>query len=215
MQPIEIITPKKHAPAKASSASASSSSSAAADRQRAADIEAATKELDSKIKDLNQKQADADAKQQADDDKKARDDKARQEQAEKIQHQADQLQKAWDDEGKTSPRLSLAFALVALGKTEISQFSPLQFLINNLNSAAFNGIAQPFLIELARNPQVRTALYGPLVSGTKDEKIGLSRVLAVSGDSESIAQLQKLSNDTDADVAQAALTAVRNLQARL
>jgi len=125
------------------------------------------------------------------------------------------VQKAWDDEGKTSPRLSLAFALVALGKTEVSQFSPLQFLINNLNSAAFNGIAHPFLIELARNPQVRTALYGPLASGTKDEKIGVSRVLAVSGDSQSIAQLQKLSNDPDADVAQAALTAVRNLQARM
>ena len=26
------------------------------------------------------------------------------------------VQKAWDEEGKTSPRLSLAFALVALGK---------------------------------------------------------------------------------------------------
>jgi HEAT repeat protein len=125
------------------------------------------------------------------------------------------VQKAWDDEGKTSPRLSLAFALVALGKTEVSQFSPLQFLIDNLNSAAFNGIAHPFLVELARNPQVRSALYGPLASGTKAEKIGVSRVLAVSGDSESIAQLQKLSNDPDADVAQAALTAVRNLQARM
>jgi HEAT repeat protein len=125
------------------------------------------------------------------------------------------VQKAWDEEGKTSPRLSLAFALVALGKTELSQFSPLQFLINNLNSSAFNGIAFPFLVELARNPQVRSALYGPLATGTKDEKIGLSRVLAVSGDAETIAQLQKLSNDPDADVAQAALTAVRNLQARM
>jgi HEAT repeat protein len=125
------------------------------------------------------------------------------------------VQKAWDEEAKTSPRLSLAFALVALGKTDVSQFSPLQFLINNLNSAAFNGIAQPFLIELTRNPQVRSALYGPLANGTKDEKMGLSRVLAVSGDSQSIAQLQKLSNDPDPDVAQAALTAVRNLQARM
>jgi HEAT repeat protein len=125
------------------------------------------------------------------------------------------VQKAWDEEAKTSPRLSLAFALVALGKTDVSQFSPLQFLINNLNSAAFNGIAQPFLIELTRNSQVRSALYGPLANGTKDEKMGLSRVLAVSGDRESIAQLQKLSNDPDPDVAQAALTAVRNLQARM
>jgi HEAT repeat protein len=126
------------------------------------------------------------------------------------------VQKAWDEEGKTSPRLSEAFALVALGKTtEVSQFSPLQFLIDNLNSAAFNGIARPFLVELARKPAVRNALYGPLASGTKDEKIGLARVLGVSGDQASIAQLQKLSNDPDPEVAQAALNAVRNLQARM
>jgi HEAT repeat protein len=125
------------------------------------------------------------------------------------------VQKAWDAEGKTSPRLSLAFAMVALGKTEVSQFSPLQYLIDNLNSAAFNGIARPFLIELARNPQVRSALYAPLASGTKDEKINLSRVLAVSGDRDSIAALQKLTNDPDPDVAQAALTAVKDLRARM
>ncbi len=125
------------------------------------------------------------------------------------------VQKAWDEEGRTSPRLSLAFALVALGKTEMTEFSPLQFLINTLNSAAFNGIARPFLVELARNPKVRTALYGPLASGTKDEKINLARVLGASGDRESIAHLQKLSNDPDADVDQAALSAVRNLQAKM
>ena len=51
------------------------------------------------------------------------------------------LEKAWKDEGKPSPRLSLAFAQVMLGKTELSEFSPLQFLINNLNSAAYKGEA--------------------------------------------------------------------------
>ncbi len=125
------------------------------------------------------------------------------------------VQKAWDAEAKTSPRLSLAFALVADGKTDLTEFSPLQYLINNLNSASFNGIARPFLIELARNPRVRNELYVPLSNGTKDEKIGIARVLAVSGDRDSLAQLQKLSNDPDPEVAQAALTAVRNLQTRL
>jgi HEAT repeat protein len=125
------------------------------------------------------------------------------------------VQKAWDSEGKTSPRLSLAFALVALGKTDATEFSPLRFLINNLNSAAFVGIARPFLVELARNPKVRNALYGPLATGTKDEKINLARVLGVSGDHESIAELQKLSNDPDPEVTQAALNAVKNLEARM
>jgi HEAT repeat protein len=125
------------------------------------------------------------------------------------------LEKSWRDEGKPQPRLSLAFALVLLGKTELSEFSPLQFLINNLNSAAYNGEAFPFLVELARDAKVRSSLYAPLESGTKAEKIGLAGVLAQSGDAGSVAPLQKLTNDPDPAVAQAALTAVRNLQARI
>ncbi|HUB81191.1 MAG TPA: HEAT repeat domain-containing protein [Bryobacteraceae bacterium] len=125
------------------------------------------------------------------------------------------LEKAWQDETKTAPRLSLAFAQVMLGKTEISEFSPLQFLINNLNSASFNGVAYPFLVELARDPKVRQALYGPMATGTKDEKIGLARVLARSGDSGSVAALQKLSNDPDPAVAQEGLKALRTLQSRM
>ena len=127
------------------------------------------------------------------------------------------LQKAWTDETKVAPRLSLAFALVMHGKTEISEFSPLQFLINNLNSASYNGVAYPFLVELARDPSVRAALYVPLGSGTttKDEKIGLARVLARSGDSESVAPLEKLSKDPDPAVAQEGLKALRTLQARM
>jgi len=124
------------------------------------------------------------------------------------------LEKAWQDEGKTSPRLSLAFAQVMLGKAEIAEFSPLQYLIDELNSAAYKGDASPFLVELARDGQVRKALYGPLETGTKDEKIGLAGVLARSGDRESIPHLQKLSDDKDADVAQAGLRALRTLQAR-
>lgn len=124
------------------------------------------------------------------------------------------MKKAWDDESKTSPRLSIAFAEVALGRTELSEFSPLQFLINNLDSAAYNGIARPFLVELARQEAVRQLLYGPLRSGTKDEKIGLAYVLGRSGGPSSVPELQKLSNDPDPDVSQAALTAVRNLQSK-
>jgi HEAT repeat protein len=125
------------------------------------------------------------------------------------------LEKAWQEETKTAPRLSIAFALAMHGKTEISAFSPLQFLINNLNSASYNGVAYPFLVELARDPSVRAALYVPLASATKDEKIGLARVLARSGDSGSVAPLDKLSKDPDPAVAQEGLKALRTLQSRL
>ena len=101
------------------------------------------------------------------------------------------LQQAWQDEGKTNPRLSLAFALVMLGKTEVSEFSPLTYLINNLDSASYKGVAFPFLVELARDPAVRTALYRPLETGTKDEKIGIAGVLARSGDKESLTELRE------------------------
>ncbi len=124
------------------------------------------------------------------------------------------VKKAWDEETKISPRLSLAFAQVAMGKTELSEFSPLQFLINNLNSSAYNGIARPFLVELARKEAVRQLLYGPLATGTKDEKIGLAYVLGLSGGPSSVPELQKLGNDPDPDVAQAALNAVRNLRSK-
>jgi HEAT repeat protein len=128
---------------------------------------------------------------------------------------AGMIEQAWKDEGKTPPRLSLAFAMVMLGRNEITEFSPLQYLINNLNSSAYKGEAVPFLTELARDNSTRKALYTPLETGTKDEKIGLARVLAVSGDKESVAHLEKVSRDTDPEVAQEGLRAMRNLQARL
>jgi HEAT repeat protein len=52
-------------------------------------------------------------------------------------------------------------------------------------------------------------------TGTKDEKIGLARALGASGDQESIAQLKKLADDPDPAVAQAAIAATRNIQARM
>jgi HEAT repeat protein len=124
------------------------------------------------------------------------------------------LQKAYQDEGKTSPRLSMAFAQVMLGNTEISEFSPLQFLIDTLNSAAYHGEAFPFLVELARDPSVRKSLYTPLLQGTRDEKIYLARVLARSGDKNDLPELEKLSHDADPEAAQEGLRALKNLQAR-
>jgi hypothetical protein len=125
------------------------------------------------------------------------------------------LGEAWHDENKPQPRLSLAFALVMVGDNQISDFSPLQTLINNLDSAAYNGEAFPFLVEVTRDAKVRQAIYPQLASGTKAEKIGLAGVLARSGDQDSVAALQKLTNDADPEVAKEALRAVRTLQARL
>lgn len=125
------------------------------------------------------------------------------------------LQNAWQNEMKIPARLADAFALVMLGKTEISEFSPLTYLINELNSASWQGVAFAYLVELAREQPIRNVLYGPLDTGTKEEKIHIAQILARSGDKESLPRLQKLSNDPDPDLAKAGLNAVRSLQARL
>jgi HEAT repeat protein len=125
------------------------------------------------------------------------------------------LEKAFQEENKTAPRISLAFALVLLGSNELSENSPLQYLVNTLNSSAWRGEAYGFLVEAARAPAVRTLLYAPLASGTKDERIYLARVLGRSGDKDSVARLEQLSHDSDSTVAEEGLRALRSLKARL
>lgn len=127
------------------------------------------------------------------------------------------LERAFDNENKTEPRLSDAFALVELGKRGMGEFDPLRYLVNNLNSAGYRGVSRPYLIELARDPEVRQALYPVLKDpgATKDEKTGLSEVLAASGEQDAVAPLEALSQDSDTDVSQAGLRAMKNLRARL
>jgi len=125
------------------------------------------------------------------------------------------LEKAFQDEGKTPPRLALAFAQVLLGKTEISEFSPFQLLINTLNSVGYRGVAFAYLVEVSRNPVLRPPLYHAAAIGTKDEKIYLARVLGASGGEDSVACLETLSHDGDDEVAQEGLRALRSLKARL
>lgn len=126
------------------------------------------------------------------------------------------LEKGFGDERKANPRLSLAFALVLHGKTELSEFSPLRYLISNLNSKAYHGVAQPFLMEAARDVHVLYALHRALGSpATREERIGLAAVLATSGDAASAPILQAMSKESDPEVAAEGRRALRTLKARL
>ncbi len=125
------------------------------------------------------------------------------------------LQEEYKNEQKRPAQLAAAFALVMQGQTGGGEFSPLRFLVNTLNSAAWKGVAQAYLIESAREPVVRRQLEQSLRNATKDEKIQLVQILAVSGDKETVPYLDGLSRDSDTDVAQAALDASRTLKARL
>ncbi len=125
------------------------------------------------------------------------------------------LERAFEAEKRMNPRLSMAFALVLLGKTELSEFSPLRYLVNALNSASYHGVATPFLVEAARDTAVRRQLEVALKGGSKLEKIRLAGVLARSGDAQSIAHLEELTRDPDAEVGTEAAAALRVLRQRL
>jgi HEAT repeat protein len=125
------------------------------------------------------------------------------------------IQQLFQYEPKMNPRLSLAFAAVSLGENGLSEFSPLQYLVNTLNSKAYRGVAEAFLTELTRDLGIRRTLYSVLKNGTKEEKIGLARILAKTGDQETAKNLEPLAADSDKDVSSEGLRALRNLKARL
>lgn len=122
---------------------------------------------------------------------------------------------AFTDEHKMNARLSMAFALVALGNLDTGEFGPLRYLINTLNLSAYKGIAVAFVTELARDQNVRQAIYPFLTAATKDEKIQLSIVLSRSGDRDSLPYLETLSTDPVPDVASEGIRSLKTLRARL
>lgn len=125
------------------------------------------------------------------------------------------VNQVWKDDEKMAPRLAAAFALVAGGRDEVSPEGPLRYLINTLNSSAWKDTALAYLIEVTRQSTVLASLYGPLDEATREEKIQLSLVLAMSGDAGSVPVLERAGKDADAEVSKQALRALEALRARL
>lgn len=125
------------------------------------------------------------------------------------------LEELFSAEGDMRARLGMAFALVKLGKLDTSEFSPLTYLFNSLNSAAWHDFAQTYLSELAREPAIRLALAAKLPGATKSEKIGLAWVLSLEGSAADQAAVDSLSNDSNPEVAREGIRAARALRARL
>ena len=120
------------------------------------------------------------------------------------------ISEAFAKEKNESARLSMAFASVHLGDAD-----NLSYLTDGLNSIFHRMEARPFLVELARKPAVLNRLYQLLTAGTNDQKRHLAYVLSVSGTEQSVPHLEKLTHDPEPKVAQAAIQAMKNLQARL
>jgi len=125
-----------------------------------------------------------------------------------------QLDRAWADEKKTSPRLSLAFALALHGNIDSSNFGPIGFLVNTLTQRSWRGIAQPYLNELALKPTPRKAIIEAVDRAlTKDEKSGIATALGSSASKDALPALERLSKDDDPAVSREALRALRILHA--
>ena len=135
----------------------------------------------------------------------------------RIKNNADQtlLSQAFTDERDANPRLSMAFALVSLGRVEMNELSPLRYLVNTLNRSAYRNVAIAFLTELAREREVRNAIYPHLQTATRDEKTGMSIVFSRSGGTDSVPVLETMQKDPDLAVVQEAVRSLRVLQAGL
>jgi len=126
------------------------------------------------------------------------------------------FKKAYDEEKKAPGRMAGAFGLVYDGQSDMTEFAPLRYLINQLSSQSYRDVASAYLKELVRDPAVRQASYKAFEqTPTKDEKTGLAQILGASGDRDSIPYLENLSKDPDADVDKEALRGLQNLRTRL
>ncbi len=118
------------------------------------------------------------------------------------------------NEKDADPRVHLAaaFALVAEGKVDTSDFSPLRYLFENLDTRKNSNTATAYLTELARREDTRAALYKLIPEATKDQKIALCSVLADSHAEDVVPVLNGLTKDIDPDVAFAASRALRTVK---
>ncbi len=109
--------------------------------------------------------------------------------------------------------LAAAFALVNEGKVDTADFSPLRYLMENLDTKAHASVAQAYMTELCRRADVRKALFPIVPEATPDQKIALCNSFAASHDEDVIPVLTALSSDSNSDVALAAGRGLRTVQA--
>jgi HEAT repeat protein len=69
------------------------------------------------------------------------------------------VEKALPGEHSMNVRLAVVFALASFGNLDTSELAPFRYLISTLNSKAYKQVASAYLIELARDAQVRRTIY--------------------------------------------------------
>ncbi len=110
--------------------------------------------------------------------------------------------------------LAAAFALVDEGKVDTGDFSPLNYLVEDLDVKGRATTAQAYLTELAKREDVRRALFPFIAQATRDQKVALCWVFSGSHSADVIPVLDTLSKDIDPAVSIAAARGLRIVQAR-
>ncbi|MEJ2006929.1 MAG: HEAT repeat domain-containing protein [Acidobacteriota bacterium] len=111
-------------------------------------------------------------------------------------------------EKNAEARLAMEFAITTLGRNDY-----VSSMVNALGSGNAD-TAEAYLTELARNPNFLSELYPYLNSRDADVRQGLCNVLMYSGNGTSIQPLERLSHDSNSDVAAAALRALSAVRLR-
>lgn len=125
------------------------------------------------------------------------------------------LDQAFNEKGADwKVHMAAAFGLVNEGKVDTGDFSPLAYLVENLDVKGRSNAAQTYLTELAKRDDVRRALFPLAGQATKDQKVGLCAVFSASHNEDVIPVLNTLSKDIDPEVSMAAARSLRIVQAR-
>ena len=108
--------------------------------------------------------------------------------------------------------LAAAFALVYEGNVSTEEFSPLLYLVENLNSRQRADTANTYLKELINRQEVRKNLPKTLENSTKTQKLALCWIFGESHSEDLLPALEKLATDPDGEIATAAKRAKHVLQ---
>jgi HEAT repeat protein len=124
------------------------------------------------------------------------------------------LQKSFE-EPETDWRIHLAaaFALVSEGNVSTAEFSPLLYLVENLDARMKANTAAAYLTELIKRQDVRQHIGNTLDGATKYQKMALCSIMGSSHSPDMAQILDKLAAESDPDVAFAAKRGLRILKA--